>query len=74
MGMGVVSEERAFEWNGGAFGMIFIGCLQRQSWESHKESNQSQLFAADCLIFYRPKVHELVLVFIVAAEFQIGNL
>ena len=30
MGMGVVW---AFEWNGGAFDMMFIGCLYRQSWE-----------------------------------------
>lgn len=74
MRMGVVSEERAFEWNGGAFDKMFIGCLYRQSWEQHKASNQSQLFAADFLIFYRLKVHELVLVFMVTAEFQIGTL
>lgn len=29
MGMGVVSEERASEWNGGAFDKMFIGCLYR---------------------------------------------
>ena len=29
MRMGVVSEERAFEWNGGAFDKMFIGCLYR---------------------------------------------
>ena len=73
--MDVVAETRASEWSEGAFCMTFMGYLSVQILMGIAQRKKPELaicsFLSDLL---QAKVHELVLIFMVATESQIGNL
>lgn len=73
--MDVVPERRPSEWSEGAFCMTLMGYSSVQILMGIAQRKKPELaicnFLSDLL---QAKVHELVLIFMIATESQIGNL